>query len=81
MARISNEMVVCVAIAVPVIVYQLVAFFIPGLLPGGLPAELDVYVYDGSSTSEVDVYWVNPSSGRLNFHFFTVSAKQLELVI
>ncbi|MFN8151229.1 MAG: serine/threonine-protein kinase [Solirubrobacterales bacterium] len=55
--------------------------FIPGLLPGGLPAELDVYVYDGSSTSEVDVYWVNPSSGRLNFHFFTVSAKQLELVI
>lgn len=55
--------------------------FIPGLLPGGLPAELDSYVYDGSPTSEVDVYWVNPSSGRLNFHFFAVSEKQIQLVI
>ena len=51
--------------------------FLPDLVPGGIPISLDTFVYEGSGFSEVDVYWVNPSSGRLIFHFFTVSESQI----
>lgn len=54
--------------------------FIPGLLPGGQPIDLQHYVYDGTAASEVDVWWVNPNSGRSIFHFFTVSEHQLEFI-
>jgi len=55
--------------------------FVPGLLPGGLPISLDTFVYEGDDHSEVDVSWVNPNSGRMVFHFFTVSENLLTFVL
>ena len=54
--------------------------FVPGLLPGGQPADLEVYTYEGEGYSEIDVWWVNPNSGRMTFHFFNASERHIEFV-
>ena len=54
--------------------------FVPGLLPGGAPIDLTAYTSKGAEFGEVDVSWVNPDSGRLIFHFFSVSNRQLDYV-
>lgn len=54
--------------------------FVPGLLPGGQPIDLATYTYEGEGFSEVDVFWVNPNSGRLIYHFFNVSQRELQFV-
>lgn len=51
--------------------------FVPDLVRGGRPIDLKTYTYEGEPFSEVDVWWVNPASGRVIFHFFTVSARQI----
>lgn len=51
--------------------------FVPDLVRGGRPIDLKTYTYDGEPFSEVDVWWVNPASGRAVFHFFTVSRQQI----
>ena len=55
-----------------------VRVFIPGLEPGGIPAELKTFEYPGETFAEADVWWVNPSSGRMIFHFLTFGRKNLE---
>ena len=52
--------------------------FIPDLEPDGVPVELKTYEYPGETFAEADVWWVNPTSGRLIFHFFNVSEGSLE---
>lgn len=54
--------------------------FVPSLLPGGQPIDLDSVTYEGEGTAEADLWWVNPSSGRLVFHFFNVYPRELELL-
>ena len=54
--------------------------FVPDLLPGGQPIEIEPFTYEGEGVSEVAVWWVNPSSGRMIFHFFTVSRRQIQFV-
>ena len=49
-------------------------------MAGGEPVELKTYVYEGEPFSEVDVWWVNPNSGRMTFHFFTVSRHQIQFL-
>lgn len=51
--------------------------FLPNLVPGGEPIALKSYAYDGNAFSEIDVFWVNPNSGRMFFHFLTLSKNQL----
>jgi hypothetical protein len=55
--------------------------FVPDLVPGGSPIAMTNYVYPNSEFSEIDISWVNPDSGRLYFHFFTMSEKQLSFVL
>jgi hypothetical protein len=50
---------------------------VPGLIPGGRPVDIRDFTYEGESSSEVDLWWVNPNSGRSVFHFFEVSSHQL----
>ncbi len=52
--------------------------FIPGLRPEGIPIELKTYGYPGESIGEVDVWWVNPISGRAIFQYFIVGDGFLE---
>jgi hypothetical protein len=52
--------------------------FIPDLVPEGVPTELTTFDYEGSSTGEAGVYWVNPSSGRAISYFFVVGEGNLE---
>ena len=52
--------------------------FIPGLEPGGIPVELKTFNYPGETFAEADVWWVNPSSGRVIFHFLTLGRNNLE---
>ena len=59
---------------------RLARMFIPGLISGGQPVDLKTYVYEGEPFSEVDVWWVNPNSGRSSFHFFTVSRRQIQFL-
>jgi hypothetical protein len=54
--------------------------FVPGLLPGGQPIDLDSYTYEGEPAAEADLWWVNPNSGRLIFRFFGVYPRELELL-
>ncbi len=54
--------------------------FLPGLIPGGEPIDVKTYTYEGERYSEVDVWWVNPNSGRLIFHFLNASLHQLQYV-
>ena len=54
--------------------------FIPGLLPGGQPIDVKAYVYEGEEVSEVDLWWVNPNSGRAVFHFLNVSRRQIQFL-
>jgi predicted Ser/Thr protein kinase len=51
--------------------------YLPGLIPGGEPANLKAYVYEGEPVAEVGVWWVNPNSGRLIFHFANVSTRRI----
>ncbi len=46
--------------------------FLPDLIPGGEPVSLRRYAYEGERFGEADVYWVNPNSGRMIFHFASV---------
>ena len=59
---------------------RLARMFVPGLLPGGQPIELDAVTYPGEGFSEADLWWVNPNSGRVEFHFFGVYPRQLTLL-
>ena len=52
--------------------------FIPELEPEGIPVELKTANYPGEAFGEADVWWVNPNSGRLIFHFFNVGEGSLE---
>jgi serine/threonine-protein kinase len=52
--------------------------FVPDLIPGGIPVELQAVKYDGEAFGEADVWWVNPNSGRRIFHFFNVAEGSLE---
>ncbi len=54
---------------------------LPGLVPGGQPTSLEPYTYEGSSFSELGVFWVNPSSGRLIYHFLTVSDDEITFIL
>jgi serine/threonine-protein kinase len=54
--------------------------FVPDLLPGGQPVDLKVYTYEGEEFSEIDVWWVNPNSGRMVFHFFNASERHIDFV-
>jgi hypothetical protein len=49
---------------------------VPDLLPGGQPVDLTTYTYEGEPVSEAGVWWVNPNSGRMIFHFFNVSRSE-----
>jgi hypothetical protein len=53
--------------------------FVPDLVSGGVPTEMKTYTYEGDY-SEVDVWWVNPNTGRSIFHFFNVSRDQIQFV-
>ena len=52
--------------------------FLPGLLPGGNPAQVDALTIDGESFGGVDVRWVNPNSGRLIFYGLGVSRSDIQ---
>jgi hypothetical protein len=52
--------------------------FIPDLQPEGVPVELQTVPYPGEPFGEADVWWVNPNSGRMIFHFFTFGEESLE---
>ncbi len=54
--------------------------FVPDLLPGGQPVQLESYTFEGEPFSEVDLWWVNPSTGRMIFHFFTASRHQFKFL-
>ncbi len=54
--------------------------FVPDLVRGGRPIDLKTYTYDGESFSEIDLWWVNPASGRAIFHFFTTSTREIQFV-
>jgi Protein kinase domain len=54
--------------------------FVPGLLPGGQPIDLDSYTYAGEPAAELDLWWVNPNSGRLIFRLFGAYSRELELL-
>jgi hypothetical protein len=52
--------------------------FLGGLEPGGVPIELKTVPYPGETFGEADVWWVNPSSGRMIFHFLALGPDNLE---
>ncbi len=52
--------------------------FIPDLQPEGVPVDLQTVPYPGEAFGEADVWWVNPNSGRMIFHFFTLGERSLE---
>ena len=52
--------------------------FLPDLLPGGDPVQLDALTIDGEPFSGVDVRWVNPNSGRMIFHGLSVSRSDIQ---
>jgi hypothetical protein len=54
--------------------------FVPGLLPDGQPIDLDSYTYEGEGASEADLWWVNPNSGRVIFHIFSVFPREFEFL-
>ena len=51
--------------------------YVPGLIPGGRPIDIRDFTYEDQSSSEVDLWWVNPNSGRSVFHFFEVTPHQI----
>jgi hypothetical protein len=57
-----------------------VRMFLPGLVPGGKPVELEAVTYEGEGSAEADLWWVNPNSGRLTFHLFAVYPRELEFL-
>ncbi len=52
--------------------------FLPDLIPGGEPVSLRRYPYPGEGFGEADVWWVNPNSGRMIFHFAHVFPRHFE---
>jgi hypothetical protein len=52
--------------------------FVPGLRPGGVPIELRTFPFPGEPFGEADVWWVNPNSGRMLFHYLIVGKGLLE---
>jgi hypothetical protein len=54
--------------------------FVPGLLPDGQPIDLASFTYEGEPAAEADLWWVNPNSGRVVFHFFHVLPHELQLL-
>jgi predicted Ser/Thr protein kinase len=52
--------------------------FIPALKPEGVPVELKTVDYPGESFGEAGVWWVNPNSGRMLFHFYNLGEGKLE---
>ena len=54
--------------------------FLPGLRPGGDPAQLNALTFDGEPIGGIDVRWVNPNSGRLIFHGLSVSRSDIQLI-
>jgi hypothetical protein len=55
-----------------------VRVFMPDLQPEGVPVELQTVAFPGEAFGEADVWWVNPNSGRMIFHFFNVGDGSLE---
>ncbi len=53
---------------------------VPDLVPEGQPIDMQTYTYEGEPMSEVDIWWVNPSSGRAIFHFFNVSERHIQFI-
>jgi hypothetical protein len=54
--------------------------FVPGLIARGEPVNMKTYAFEGQDLTEVGIWWVNPNSGRLIFHFFNASRHQLQFV-
>jgi hypothetical protein len=54
--------------------------FLPALLPGGDPAQINGFTLDGEPFSGVDLRWVNPNSGRLIFYGLSVSRSDIQLI-
>src|SRR4029079_16191052 len=52
--------------------------FLPQLVPGGNPLDLKRATYKGEGFGEADVWWVNPNSGRLTFHYVVVYPANFE---
>jgi hypothetical protein len=52
--------------------------FIPDLRPNGIPVELKTFEYPGEAFGEADVWWTNPNTGRVIFHYFIVGERFLE---
>jgi hypothetical protein len=57
---------------------RLARMFVPGAVPGGDIGDLKFFSFEGESFSEIAVFWVNPNTGRLIQHFYTVSAREIE---
>lgn len=53
---------------------------LPGLRPGGDPAQLSAFTIDGEPYSDVTVRWVNPNSGRLLVRGLSVSRSDIQLI-
>lgn len=54
--------------------------FVPGLLPLGQPVDIIAAPVAGEPFSEAGLWWVNPNSGRLQFHSFGVYARRFEFL-
>ncbi len=52
--------------------------FLPDLVPLGVPVELKTVRYAGEPFGEVDVWWVNPNTGRSIFHFLALGKGHVE---
>jgi predicted Ser/Thr protein kinase len=54
--------------------------FVPGLLPGGQPIDLQTFTYPGEGAAEAGLWWVNLNDGRAIFHNFSVYPRQIQLL-
>jgi hypothetical protein len=54
--------------------------FVPDLLPEGQPIDMTTFTYEGERFSEVAIWWVNPNSGRMIFHFVNVTRHQIQFL-
>jgi tRNA A-37 threonylcarbamoyl transferase component Bud32 len=52
--------------------------FIPDLQPEGVPVELETVSYPGEPFGEANVWWVNPNTGRVIYHDYVFSERNLE---
>ncbi|HYH62969.1 MAG TPA: serine/threonine-protein kinase [Solirubrobacterales bacterium] len=55
-----------------------VRVFIQDLEPGGLPVDLRAHDAPGEPTIGAEVWWVNPTSGRMIFQAFSLTRESLE---